>query len=42
MQVGLQVVEFYSKLMGLWNELENYVSFHTVPATSVNMVQVKA
>jgi len=22
---GLEVVEFYSKLMGMWNELENYV-----------------
>jgi len=24
-QLGLEVVEFYSKLRGMWNELENYL-----------------
>ena len=26
-QEGLEVVEFYSKLMALWSELDNYIKF---------------
>ena len=39
-QGGMNVVEFYSKVMSLWSELEGHIGILSVLAKNVNMTSV--